>query len=170
MPGKSKKSNKKVSKKDGRKYNGRPFGSKNKSKNTGVKIGPFTLLSPSNEQQYNVTKISDGQLSPYKPPVESVYLPPISPRSPISSPDKEVSKFDLYEAQGIDSPGPGIDIEPEKFIIEEREREEDAFKRELLELLDDVDDVDDEKYGGKRRKTRRKSRKNKKSRKVSKKH
>lgn len=167
MPGKSKKSHKKISKKDGRKSNGRPFGSKNKSKDTSVKIGPFTLLSPSNEQQYKIAKVSDGQLSPYKPPVKSVYLPPISPRSPISSPDKEVSKFDLYEAQGIDSPGPGIDIEPEKFIMEEREREENEFKRELLELLDDVDD---EKYGGKRRKTRRKSRKNKKSRKVSKKH
>lgn len=167
MPGKSKKSHKKVSKKDGRKYNGRPFGSKNKSKDTSVKIGPFTLLSPSNEQQYKVAKVSDGELSPYKPPVESVYLPPISPRSPISSPDKEVSKFDLDEAQGIDSPGLGIDVEPAKFIIEEREREENEFKRELLELLDDVDD---EKYGGKRRKTRRKSRKNKKSRKVSNKH
>ena len=167
MPGKSKKSHKKVSKKDGRKYNGRPFGSKNKSKDTSVKIGPFTLLSPSNEQQYKIAKVSDGELSPYKPPVESVYLPPISPRSPISSPDKEVSKFDLYEAQGIDSPGPGIHVEPEKFIMEERQREEDAFKRELLELLDDVDD---EKYGGKRRKTRRKSRKNKKSHKAFKKH
>lgn len=168
MPGKSKKSYKKISKKDGRKSNGRPFGSKNKSKDTSVKIGPFTLLSPSNEQQYKIAKVSDGQLSPYKPPVESVYLPPISPRSPISSPDKKVSKFDLYEAQGIDSPGPGIDIEPEKFIMEEREREEereeDAFKRELLDLLKDT------KYGGKLRKTRRKSRKNKKSRKVSKKN
>ena len=167
MPGKSKKSHKKISKKDGRQYNGRPSGSKNKAKNQ-IPIGPFTLLSPSNEQQNKVSKISHGELSPYKPPVESVYLPPISPRSPISSPDKEVSKFDLYEAQGIDSPGPGIDVEPEKFIMEERERErereEDEFKRELLELLRDT------KYGGKLRKTRRKSRKNKKSRKVFNKH